>query len=125
MFGGPGFMRRRQTTQRLHIVIVILNIGFGQLFGRDAPLVGAVDNLVIHVRKIADKGHLIAGESEITIDDIKGDKGPRMADMGAVVDRDPTHIHAGFARCKRNELFCLSRQGVVKTQSHAIGLPPA
>ena len=122
VLGCAWLMRRRQAAEGLHVGVEGLNIHFGQLFGRDASLIGTVDNFVVHIGEIAHKRHLVTGELEVTIDDVKGDQGTRMTNMGTVVYRYPTHIHAGFARRERDKRLFFSRQGIVKTQGHAFFL---
>ena len=106
--------------QGLHILLVLPDVALGNLLAGNPFLVGPVDDLVVHVRVIADVGHFIAPEAEKAVDDVKDHRRPGMADMAAVIDRDPADIHPHFSLSQRGEFFFLLGQGIVDFQGHGL-----
>ena len=78
-------------------------------------LVGALDDLVVHVGKILREGHLIALGHEPATNDVEANKGAGVADVDIVVDGGAAHVHADLALFDGCKLFLFMRGAVVNT----------
>ena len=77
-------------------------------------------DLVVDVGDVADIGDMI-GPVEVPQQPeqhVEHDDRPRIADMGIVVDRRPTDIHAHIGRIERLESLFLARQRIVDRKRH-------
>ena len=82
-------------------------IGFDIAAADVAPLhaffVGRLDNLIVHVRKILNMGHLIAFLLEEAMDDVPRHERSGVADVGMVIRGDTADIDADLAFLLRDE----------------------
>ena len=78
-------------------------------------LVGALDDLIVHVGKILRKGHLKTLGHEPTANDVEANKGTGVANVDIVVDGGAAHVHADLALFDRCELFLFMRGAVIDT----------
>ena len=80
----------------------LLDEGVGELLGHlggaAALLVGAVDDLVIHVGEVLGKRDLVALVHEVTANHVKAEERAGVADVDLVVHRGAAHVHAQLAR---------------------------
>ena len=99
MFGGARLMRGRQAAQRCHIFVIDARGFFRQLADGDAALGGARVDLVVHVGDVAHIGdmRLAINVAQQPEQHVEHDHGPRIADMGEVVDRRAADIHAAHS----------------------------
>ena len=82
----------------------------------DAALGGARVDLVVDVGDVADIGHMLraiemAQQAEQNVED---DERPRIADMGAVIDRRAADIHAHIGRIERHKGVFAAGQRIVE-----------
>ncbi len=115
MVGGLWLDGRFGQSQPAHILVKGGNVTVGDGAVIGPFLVGAVDDLVVDVGVVADKGHVIAGILQVAIDHIEDDAGPGMADVAVIVDRHAADIHACLARHLRDKGLFLAGEGIVKT----------
>ena len=120
MLGGTRRHAGRQVAQGGDIFFIDARGFLGQGPDGDAALGGARVDLVVHVGDVADIGDMrvaidVAQQPEQHIED---DHGPRIADMGEVVNRGAADIHAHVLRIDRRELVFGLGQGVEEAQGH-------
>ena len=118
MFRGLGLASRGQQAEAVHVLVEGANEFFRQFPAADAALVGALDDLVVHIRVVAYVVHLVAEIAQVTIDDVEHDVGAGMADVAVVVDGDSADVHADLAGLQGLEFLLASAQGVVDAQAH-------
>ena len=101
----------------------LLDEGVGELRGhllrRAALLVGAVDDLVVHVGEVLGEGDLVALVGEVAADDVEGQKRAAVAHVDLVVDGGPAHVHADLARLDGLEFLLLVRLAVVDEHGYS------
>mmetsp|Transcript_26884 Transcript_26884/g.48654 ORF Transcript_26884/g.48654 Transcript_26884/m.48654 type:complete len:376 (+) Transcript_26884:1851-2978(+) len=80
---------------------------------------GGVD-LVIHIGEIADIGHVIVtiGMAQQTVQHIKHQHGPRVAQMRPIVNCGATQIHPHIVRVDRHKRFFAAVKAVVEGNRH-------
>ena len=93
--------------------------------GRDrlALLAGRSDDLVVHVRDVADVDHLAVAPLEEAVEHIEDDDRPRVADVGEVIDRGAAYVHAHALGLERSEGLLPAAERIVKRQRHDIPSP--
>ena len=111
--GGARADVRVEHAQAVHLLDEGLRELVGHLGGGAALLVGAVDDLVVHIGQVLGEGDLVALIGEVAADHVEGQEGAAVADMDLVVDRGAAHIHADLARLDGHELFLAMVLGVV------------
>src|SRR4030066_46465 len=84
MLRGFGLHRRFFQTQAPHIDVKFTNIFLRDGFVIHALLIGPLDDLVINIREVSNKGHLIATVSKIAMNDIEDDCRPSVPDVAEV-----------------------------------------
>ena len=89
----------------------------GDLGGRAALLIGALDDLVIDIGEVLGKRDFVATRDEPAADHIEADERAGVADVDVVVDRGAAHVHADLAGLDRLELFLFMGSAVVDTHS--------
>ena len=94
------------------------NHAVGQRFRRFTVLVGAIDDLVIYVRKIADILHIVAHPPRGALHDVKHDVDAGVADVAEVINRYATDIEAQLVGLQRAKRFLLTGQAVGNTDLH-------
>ena len=96
-------MRGRGEPQARAVLGEFPDVALRDRFGGHALLVGPLDDLVVHIGKIAHEGHLVAEKPEVAVHHVKGQQEPGMADMRGVIDRDPAYVHPHLPFFERNK----------------------
>ena len=124
IFRGARFQVRAQHPQAVHVFMKGVDIGLGHFLPVAAFLVGAVDDLVVHIRKIAHKGDFQAQMAQMADQCIEHQGGTGVADMAVVIGGDAADVHMHFARPDRNEFFFLTAQSIVNLHDDPLGAVP-
>src|SRR5262249_23936838 len=111
-------VRRRQAAQGLHVLAELTDVQFGEFLRRYPPLQGTVTDLVVHVRVVEHEGQVVPEKTQVPVNHGERDQGAGVADVRAVIHRNPADVHADFARREGDELFVFARERVVKVQGH-------
>ena len=102
----------------------ILEIGgdvfFGQGQGVDAFLIGAVDDLVVHVGEVLHVGHVPAPPQEVAAHGVEDHQRTGVAQVDVVVDRGPAAVNAHLAGGAGHEVLFLGAHGIVKSDGHGV-----
>ena len=114
VFGGLRVHGRLADAERVRVGEVLGDVLFRDLLAGDALLVGALDDLVVHVGEVLHERHLVAAVLQIAAQHVEHDDRARVADVDVVIHRRAAGIHAHFARLDRHELFLLHGHGVVQ-----------
>ncbi len=126
VFGRARLHRRRQATERGHVVLILL-IGLlgdlaDRLVQRQAGKVarGARVDLVVDVGDVADIRHVLGAVvmAQHAEQQVEHDRGAAVADMGEVVDRRPAGIHADVGGIERHEGPLFPGERIVEAQLH-------
>jgi hypothetical protein len=122
MLRGPRFEVRPEDAQAVHVLVERGNVLLGHLRGVDALDRGPVDDLVVDVREVADKGDLPALVAQIPDQNVEDHGGPGMPDMAVIVRRDPADVQAGMIIPQRLKFFLFPVQTVVEehNDSHCL-----
>ena len=109
----------RQAAERRDILVELARRGLGQLIDADAALGRPHDDLVVDVGDVAHVADVVgavevAQQPEQHVED---DDGPRIADMGAVVDRRAAHVEAHLLGIERREILLAPGQRIVQAQA--------
>ena len=88
-----GVTSGRHHIQGVHVGEIAGGIFLRQFGGRNAALVGPVDDLVLDIRHVLDVFELIAAKFDIAADDVKKDIAHGMAEMAVIVRRYAANIH--------------------------------
>jgi len=105
-------MGRNGHAQQPHVAVELTDEPFRNLPEIHTLAVGAVDDLVVHIRVVSYVGHLISGVAKVAVDNVEDYVRPCMANVAMVVDGDSADIHGNLARDLGNELFLFSGKGV-------------
>ena len=82
--------------------------------GRGTPLlVGAIDDLVVHVGEVLREGDLVTARDEPAANHVEADKRACVADVDVVVHRGAAHVHADLALLDGLKVLFLMRSAVV------------
>ncbi len=104
----------------------LLDEGVGELLcyicGGATLLVGAVDDLIVHVGEVLGKGDLVALVHEVAANHVKREERARVANVNLVIDGGATDIHANLARLDGFELLLPVRLGVVDLHGLLLGM---
>jgi len=103
-----------QHAERVHVHVELADEFFGDLLRTDAHFIGALDDLVVHVCKIAHKGHVIALEAQVAHQHVKNHRAARMADVAEVVGSDAANIHGHGVAALGDEFLLGAAKGVVQ-----------
>ena len=106
---------RRLDIQVCQILSVIVDVTFCQFKRVLAQLVGAVDDLVVHVGVVHHVLDLVAAILEIATDDVEHQRRHGVPDVRVVVDRDAADVHLDHAWFEGLEIFFLASECVVNT----------
>ena len=126
MLGRARFDGRREHAERTHICVE-LRLGLlgdlaDRLVQRQVRIVlrGARVDLVVHVGDVADIGDMLGAVDvpQQTEQHVEDDDGPRIADMGVVVDRRPAHIEAHMRRIEGPKRLLPAGERIVKRKRH-------
>ena len=77
---------RRTDAERSRILVIFGNKPVGQFLHRDSFFIGPPDHLVVDIREILYKGHIIAFPFQLPPEHIKGDERAGISDMEIVVN---------------------------------------
>ena len=114
VFGGLRVHGRLADAERVRVGEVLGDVFFRDLLAGDTLLVGALDDLVVHVGEVLHERHLVAAVLQIAAQHVEHDDRARVADVDVVIHRRAAGVHAHFARLDRHELFLLHGHGVVQ-----------
>ncbi len=106
--------RGRHDVQVGQVLAVVVDVTFGQRERIHSQLVGAVDDLVIHIGKVHDMVDLVAAEFKVAPDDVEDQRRHGVPDMGVVINGHTADVHFYNARLERLEVFLFTGEGVVK-----------
>src|SRR5262245_57122769 len=118
-----GGMRRvvwPSAAQRIEILEELCFILASVLAQGLACFADPLDDLVLHVRDIHDKGHLVISKFEITPHQISEDERAKIPDVREVMDRRAAAIHTDLLAfgIKRNKFLHRPRARVEQFQTH-------
>ena len=118
--GRPRLDIGRQHAERRHVLVKGGDRAGGQRLDRLAVGAGGGVDLVLDVGDVADVAHMLAavGFAQQPVEHVEHDKGAGVADMGAVIDRRPAHIHAHVARIERLEHLLAAGQRIIESERH-------
>ena len=100
--------------EAVHVFMVGLDVGFRDFGAGNAFVVGALDDLVVHVGKVADEGDFIAFIAEQAHEDVERHRGTGMSDMRQRVGRDAAGVDAHQPLADGREGFLFSGHGIVE-----------
>ena len=104
---------RAEHVQRVEVAVVLVGVALRELARGLAPLVRAVDDLVVDVRDVADVGDLDPAVLQVAQQQV-GDQGrARVADVAEVVDRGAAAVEPTAPRLEQLEGPLLACEGVV------------
>ncbi len=128
MAAGPRADVRPNAVQFVHVLEVAASIRFGQRhrmhflsFCRLADFVFALIRIVGQMADVGDVlyiGNTVSEIAKISNQHIEADVTFRVPQMSVPVNGRPADIYSDFAFLQRLELLFLSRQAVIKLQSH-------
>ncbi len=101
--------------------MVGLDVGFRDFGAGNALVVGALDDLVVHVGKIADEGDFIAFIAEQAHQDVERHRGTGMSDVRQGVGRDAAGVDAHQPLADGRERFLFSGHGIVELHGGSFG----
>ncbi len=104
------------------VFIELLDVMIRQLKRIFFLLVGAHDNLVVHIGVIHHMAHFKPSILEETPDDIEYQRRHSMTDVGFIVHSWAAHIHTHKARRDCLQRFLPAGRGVVNANGHSIAL---
>ena len=99
--------------ERGSVLIVFLDIFFGNLRCGNAFFLGTFDDLIIDIGEILHEFYLVAAVFQIFSERVEYNERSCVADMKIVVDRRSADIHLDLARLQRYEFFFFSCQCVI------------
>ena len=103
--GRPRLGDRRAHAERVHVRVEPGDLGLGELEVRDAELAGLRQDGVVDVGDVAHHPHLVAELLEPAGEDVVGQVGRGVAEVGRVVRRDAAHVHPhDVVRRERDDL---------------------
>ena len=105
MFRSLWLFCRDTDSQFTHVFVIGLNVFCRNHITRHTLFVGSLDDLVIHIREILHKGHVIATRFQVTTKYVEHQCAARMTDVTIVIDRHTTDVHPNFIRFDQFEYF--------------------
>ena len=121
VLGGPGLDVGADHAEAVHVLMVGLDVGFRDFGAGNALVVGALDDLVVHVGKIADEGDFIAFIAEQAHQDVERHRGTGMSDVRQGVGRDAAGVDAHQPLADGRERFLFSGHGIVELHGGSFG----
>ena len=79
-------------------------------------MIGAVDDLIVHVGVVHHVLDVVSAKFKIAADDVEHDGRHGVPNMGIVIDRDSTDVHFDFVGFEGLEFFSFSGESVVDFQ---------
>ena len=111
---GAGLMVGALDIEAVHILMEGADIGLGHFLPVPAFLIGAADDLVVHIREVADEGHVQALRAHVADQQVKDDGRAGMPDMAVVVGGDAADVHVHLAGTQGSEGFLFTGKGIVE-----------
>ena len=105
-----------QDVQVFQVLSVIVNVSLREFERIFLELVGAVDDLVVHVGVVHHVFDFVAAIFQITADDVKHQSRHGMTDMRVVVDCHAADIHPDGIRLDGLEIFFLASESIIDTK---------
>ena len=103
----------RGDVEFLNILKILVDILVRHVHGADMLFSRAVDDLVVHVRKVLHVLHLLASVLQIFAHGVEHDERTGVADVDKVIYGRTADVHLEFRRIHRNEFFFSAAHGVV------------
>ena len=114
--GGARGAGRRQDVQVAQIADIVVDVALRELERIFLELIGAGDDLVVHVGVVHDVPHFVAPILQIAADDVEDQRRHGVTHMRPVVDRHAADVHPDDVRLEGGELFLLAGESVVDAQ---------
>ncbi len=124
MPGRPGFLIRRQDSERRFVFVHRVDESGGEVGVQLAVLVRTVDYFVVDIGDVANVVHFIAARAQIASHDIESDKHAGVTQMQVVVGCNATNIDPNLAGLARNEFFLCACKTVVDFHLDPVSIPP-
>ena len=120
VFGRARLVGGRQAAQRRHVVLKPARRLLRHRVDGHAALLRPRDDLVVDVGDVAHIGHVIGavGVAQQPEQHVEHHRRPRVADVGAVIDRGAADIHPHVVGIERRERPLAPRHAVVKLYRH-------
>ena len=118
MPGYPGVHLHPANIQFIHYLKIGFYVPPADIAPLYAFLIGCINDLVIHIRKILYVCHVIAFMFQETMDHVPGHKGTCIADMRMVIGRHAADIDARFPGNHRDKFFFSAGHGIIYLDSH-------
>ena len=112
----PGLVLGVEQPESVGVLVVERDVLLGQGDGLHAALVGPLDDLVVHVREVADEGDLPFAMPQVADEAVEDDEGAGVADVGPVVHGHPAHVQADVSGADGLEVFDPAAERVVDAE---------
>jgi hypothetical protein len=122
VLGGLGFDVRPQDAEAVHVGVEGVDVGVGDGLEIRALTVRPINDLVVHVGEVADKGHLHADVAQVADQDVEDHGRAGVSDVAVVIGRDAADIHGHMAGLERDEFFLFPGEAVVDLHAHSLWL---
>ena len=125
VLGRPRLDVRRQHAQRRDVGVELRQRALGQVADRNAFLSRAGVDLVVHVGDVAHIPDMIlpVTMAQEPVQHVEHDDGPRIADVGVVVDGGAADVHPHVLLVDRPELLLAAGQRVPELERHRARVP--
>ena len=114
VFCGAGLVIGTHHIQAVHVFMEGVDIGLAHFAPVTFFLIGAADDLVVHVGKVADKGHIQSQGAQVAHQHVEDQGGTGMADVAVVIGGDAADIHVDFSGPDGDEFFLFAGKGIVE-----------
>ena len=115
VLGAPGLDSSPVHGQAVHVHVELADELLGDVGGVLAHLARALDDLVVHVREVADEGDVIPLVFEVAEKDVEDHAGAGVTDVAEVVGGDAADVHVDLVVVERGELLLFAGQGIVES----------
>ena len=122
VLGGTRLVVGPLDAERRAVLVVRADEPLGERTHRLAVLGGALDDLVVDVRDVADERDAVARRLQVTAHDVERDQHAGVTEVAEVVDGHAADVHAHFARHDRAERFLAAGQRIVDLQHRRFSL---
>ena len=119
---GAGANVRLLDTEALHDLDERVGVLRGNLVGRNAALVCALDDLVVDVGEVLGERDVVAALDEPAADDVERKERAGVSDVDVVVDRGAADIHGHLAGNDRLEVDLAPQRRVVELHGACVSL---
>ena len=107
---------RRLDTQATHVAVIGIDVSGRHSLPGNFEFIGAIDDLVVHVRKVFHEGDRQTAVLEIPADHVEDQRAARVAEMAFVVDGHAADVHLDLAGLERLEGLLFPGQRIVDLQ---------